>query len=241
MHACVNLACHLCTCMCALHAWSQQRRECEAQFVYSDLADMQTHAFIRTYVCTNTSHCFASSPSQPGQALPSCSSTSVGDVCVDDTADFQLVVNVTTMTTANDLRFYCSATNEFGMVNSSRVRITALSGTYVLVCVCVCVCVRACVRVCVCVSVCVCMPECVYVCVRVRVYTQISVHACMRACLCCDRLTYVPLHSCLCVCVYGCVQTLRATRYHHPPIWHCSTEPPQMNKCNWSALALAQT
>ena len=207
--------------------------------MYSDLADMQTHAFIRTYVCTNTSHCFASSPSQPGQALPSCSSTSVGDVCVDDTADFQLVVNVTTMTTANDLRFYCSATNEFGMVNSSRIRITALSGTYVLVCVCVCVCVRVCA--CVCVCVCVCVHACVCMCVCVCVFTHKSLcmHACVRVFAVIDLRMFLSTPAC--VCVYGCVQTLRATRYHHPPIWHCSTEPPQMNKCNWSALALAQT
>ena len=102
-------------------------------------------------------HC-ASSPYQPGQALPTCGNSTL-DVCVNDTADFQLVVRATSNTVAD--MYYCSCVNEFRSVESSRAGITALPGTCVCacVCVCVCVCVCACVRACVRACMCVCVLE----------------------------------------------------------------------------------
>ena len=149
-------------------------------------------------------HC-ASSPYQPGQALPTCGNSTL-DVCVNDTADFQLVVRATSNTVAD--MYYCSCMNEFRSVESSRAGITALPGT------CVCVCVRACMHVCVCARyVCVCVRACMHACVcvcQVRVCVCACVHACMCVCVLehyshCILLT-TPLLP-VCVCVFVCRPT----------------------------------
>ena len=68
-------------------------------------------------------------------------------MCVNDTADYQLVVRATTVTTADGLKFYCSAINEFGTIESNQVRIKALKGTYLCTVVRVCGCVGVCIGV----------------------------------------------------------------------------------------------